>query len=130
MIDINKLTVGEAKEIAKLFQATLSEQVNVAELGVYQPPIHPMVGKHCIVRTYSAGVHIGTVEQVSATEVLLSSSRRLWSWKGAFTLSEAALHGVKEGSRLAETVPEVYLTQAVELIPTTEEARKSYDAFK
>jgi hypothetical protein len=57
------------------------------------------------------------------TEVVLSGARRLWRWSGANTLHEVALHGVdQENTRLSEAVERITLTQAVEVIPTTEEA--------
>jgi len=88
------------------------------------PKQHPFVGKHCVVRTYAAGVHIGTVESVDGTEVILKDSRRLWYWDKAFTLSAVAMSGVDtRNSKVAVTVPEILLSDMVELIPTTKEAR-------
>lgn len=88
-----------------------------------------MIGKHCVVRTYSAGVHIGTVEAKSGTNVILKGARRLWKWNGAFTLSEVATAGIsKSGSRMSVAVEIIELTEAVELIPTTEAARATYEA--
>lgn len=88
-----------------------------------------MVGKHCVVRTFTAGVHLGEVVAKNGTNVVLKDARRLWKWNGAFTLSEVAAKGVsKAGSRIAVSLPLIELTEAVELIPTTEEARATYDA--
>ena len=87
-----------------------------------------LVGRHCVVRTYSAGVHIGEVLAKDGTNVLLKDARRLWKWNGAFTLSEVAQSGIsKAGSRLAVAVPLIELTEAVELIPTSEAARAAFD---
>lgn len=87
-----------------------------------------MIGKHCVVRTYSAGVHLGEVVGREGTAVLLKDARRLWKWNGAFTLSEVASKGVsKTGSRIAVSVPLMELTEAVEIIPTTEAARATFD---
>jgi ferredoxin-fold anticodon binding domain-containing protein len=85
-----------------------------------------MIGKHCLVRTYSAGVHIGIVETINGTEVFLKNSRRIWRWEGAFTLSEVATKGVKKTSRIAIEIPEILLTQAIEIIPTTEAAQGTF----
>ena len=88
-----------------------------------------LIGQHCVVRTYTAGVHIGEVVAKDGTNVLLKDARRLWSWKGAFTLSEVATDGVsKTGSRISVALPLIELTQAIELIPTTEKARTKFDA--
>ena len=81
-----------------------------------------MLGKFVIVRTYSAGVHTGYLREVAGTTVILAEARRLWSWSSAFTLNEAALRGVGESSRISEPVPEIYLSQAIEVIPCSKEA--------
>lgn len=92
-----------------------------------------MIGKYVIVRTYSAGVHIGTLETHEGTEVLLKDARRLWYWKGAFTLNEVALEGIKTGSKLSAAVPHIMLTQAVEILPVAPEIEsllKNWEVYK
>jgi hypothetical protein len=92
-------------------------------------PEHSLLGKHVVVRTYSAGVHIGELAEKDGTSVVLKSARRLWKWSGAFTLSEVATAGIsKHGSRMSVAVPVIELTEAIELIPTTPEARATFDA--
>jgi uncharacterized protein DUF6948 len=89
---------------------------------------HPMLGRRCLIRTYSAGVHIGTVEKIDGMEVHLKDALRLWQWKGGgLSLSAVATNGIK-GGRLNRT-PEVYLTNAIEFIPTTEKAEASFVRF-
>jgi hypothetical protein len=70
-----------------------------------------------IVRTYSAGVHFGTLVSREGREVVLRDARRVWSWQGARTLSEMSLRGVADGSRISERVGEITLTEAIEIIP-------------
>ena len=48
-----------------------------------------------IVRTYSAGVFAGEVESIDGKTVVIKNARRLWYWKGAASLSELAVRGVK-----------------------------------
>ncbi len=86
-----------------------------------------MIGQFCVVRTFSAGVHLGTVTECNGTAVLLKNARRLWRWRGANTLSEVALHGVAEQSRISESVPVILLTQATEVIPCTKKARENLE---
>lgn len=88
-----------------------------------------MKGKYVIVRTYSAGVHAGILKSHKDTEVVLTKARRIWYWKGAFTLNEIANKGIGEGSKLSDVVPEILLTQSVEIIPCTKEAQKNLSAF-
>lgn len=83
-----------------------------------------MIGEFVIVRTYSAGVHVGTLAECSGTAVVLTDARRLWRWRGANTLSEVAVRGVDdEYSRISEPVPSILLTQAIEVIPCSPEAK-------
>lgn len=86
-----------------------------------------MIDKLVLIRTYSAGVHIGTLASHEGMVVKLLDARRLWSWSGANTLNEAATKGVstKEGTRISEPVPEIVLTQAIEIIPISVEAQES-----
>lgn len=88
----------------------------------------PFVGQHCVVRTYSAGVHLGTIQSRDGKSVVLSDARRLWRWFGAFTLSEVATKGVGKTSRISVVVPTLELTEAIEIIPTSEDARATFDA--
>lgn len=84
-----------------------------------------------LIRTYSAGVHIGYLKNRDGSIVTLLDSRRIWSWVGAFTCSELAMYGVSApaASRLSTTVPEIILTEAVEIIPCTEDARACFLAI-
>lgn len=80
------------------------------------------IGDIVLVRTYSAGVHFGTLARQNGKEVELQKARRIWSWVGANTLHEIALHGVGKDSRVSEPVPEIALTEAIEIIPMSEAA--------
>jgi hypothetical protein len=71
---------------------------------------------HVIVRTYSAGVHFGRLVERNGKEVRLANAKRLWYWKGANTLHEIALRGVGPGSKISDTVPDIVLLEAIEVI--------------
>ena len=92
---------------------------------------HPMLGKRCLVRTYSAGVHIGDVTYINpnnSMELKLENALRLWKWTGGgLSLSAVANNGIN-GGRLNKT-GEVYLTNVIELIPTTKQAEETYVKF-
>jgi hypothetical protein len=78
----------------------------------------PETGPEVLVRTYSAGVHIGTLAKREGREVSLTNARRLWSWSGAFTLSAVATKGVdRANSRISVNVPEIILLDAIEIMP-------------
>lgn len=87
---------------------------------------HQMLGRRCIIRTYSAGVHIGDIVYADGMEVKLENALRLWSWGGGnrLSLSAVANYGVTE-ARMNRT-GEVYLTNVIEMIPTTAIAEESF----
>lgn len=93
---------------------------------------HPFIGRHVIARCSGAGVHAGVLSAVygDGSSVILTNARRLWRWraKDGVALSGVAMHGIIADDSIIDTkVPEIALMGVVELIPTTEEARKSID---
>lgn len=124
MIDINSLTIGQAKELAALFGGAAQPQPQQPQTG-----LNGMIGKKCIVRTYSAGVWFGEIAEKSGNEVIVKNARRMWKWWAAegISLSAVALHGIKHAeSKIAEAVPAVWL-EAIELIPATTTAIASIE---
>ena len=123
-MNLDEMTIKEAREIAAMFGA-------IAAGKPEQKQPNPMLGKRCIIRTYSAGVHIGTVAWVNpdnSMEVKLTDALRLWKWEGGgLSLSAVANNGIK-GGRLNRT-GEVFLPNAIEYIPTTENAEETYLKF-
>lgn len=85
---------------------------------------------YVIVRTYSAGVFAGFLESRKGQEVVMSNARRLWYWKGAASLSQLALDGVKypEECKFPAPVSRVELLQAVEILDVTPKAKKIIEA--
>lgn len=83
---------------------------------------------YVVVRTYSAGVHVGDLVSRKGKEVTLRNARRIWRWQGANTLNEIALHGVGAGSRVAEAVPSIVLTEAIEIIVASKKAAANLKA--
>jgi len=71
-----------------------------------------------IIRTFSAGVHVGEVVSVENQKITLKNARRIWKWAGAFTLNAVATSGVtRKESRISVPVPEICLLDCVEIIP-------------
>lgn len=79
-----------------------------------------------VVRTHSAGVFAGYIESREGKEVTLKDAIRLWRWEGAASLSQLAMEGVSKvgGCKFAMPVYKVILTDAIEIIPTTETAKE------
>ena len=113
-MNINDMTIGQAKELAAMFASTSQSSAT----------LNSMVGKQVIIRTYSAGVWFGTLSEKSGNEVIISNARRMWRWFAAesISLSAVALYGIKEDkSQIAEAVPSVWL-EAIEIIPCSEKS--------
>ena len=89
-----------------------------------------MIGKICMVRTYSAGVFLGTLKERAGKEVTLTDARRMWYWDGAASLSQLATTGTSKPDkcRFPAPVNEVLLTEAIEIIPAPEAAIASIAA--
>ena len=84
-------------------------------------------GGYSIIRTYSAGVFAGYIESRDGKEGVITSARRLWYWSGAASLSQLAMEGVNrpEECKFPCEVPEIIVTEIIEILPCTEEARLS-----
>lgn len=79
-----------------------------------------------VVRTFSAGVHVGRLSRRDGADVTLTDARRVWRWRGANTLHELALRGCDEAySRVSEPVAMIELPGSIEIIATTPEAEKN-----
>jgi hypothetical protein len=87
--------------------------------------------KMVLVRTYSAGVHFGTLANREGKEVTLTGARRIWRWYGANTLNEIAIRGVDVSqSRISEPVALITLTEAIEIIDISPEAIANLESAK
>ena len=88
---------------------------------------------YVIVRTRSAGVFAGVLpkDQYCSTVTLLHA-RRLWYWKGAASLSELSVRGVKcpVECKFPAEVASVFLPEVIEILQVTPEAQRSIHRVK
>jgi uncharacterized protein DUF6948 len=80
-----------------------------------------------LVRTFSAGVHVGELRSRDGKEVTLENACRIWRWRGANTLSELSQKGASMSAytRISEPVPMIILTEAIEIITVDADAAKN-----
>lgn len=119
-MNIEDLTIGQARELVRLFGATSPVAT-----------VSPFIGRYVLVRCYSAGVHAGELVSQDGDIVILKNSRRLWQWKAkaGVALSGVAVNGLApSGSKVDVELPELMLTGVIETIPTSEAARESIRA--
>lgn len=79
---------------------------------------------YVIVRGDRSGVFFGVMVDRYGSEVTLSSVRKLWYWSGAAAVEQIAVDGVKNQKKckFTVTVDSIVITDAIQIIPCTEEA--------
>lgn len=130
--DAMERMVAQMEELKAMKEAVIAEaEAEMADSENEEAKTHPMFGRKCIIRTYSAGVHFGKVTYVNpnnSMEVKLADALRIWKWKnGGLSLSAIANNGMK-GGRVNYT-GEVYLTNAIEYIPVTAKAEATFAEY-
>ena len=78
-------------------------------------------GDMVIIRSKDSGVHYGIFSSRIGRVVELVNSRRIWTWDGAFTLSELAVHGTARPNNceFSIEVPEIEVLDTCEIIKMT-----------
>jgi hypothetical protein len=119
-MDIDDLTIKQAKELAAMFGSNTSE------------PSSPHIGKKCIIRTYASGVHFGELVAQHGRQVELQNARRLWRWDvvpHGISLSEVAVYGpTGSRSKICCVLAEMTLLDALEIIPCSVTAAEVIEA--
>jgi len=89
--------------------------------------LNEQIGEQVIIRTYSAGVHFGTLSKKMKNEVILLDSRRLFRFQcpESISLSDVALNGIDQSqSRICAEIPKIWL-EAIEIISVTQKCINS-----
>lgn len=117
-MDINDLTIGQAKELASMFGATTQTKKE-------------LMGEYVIVRCRDAGVHAGYLVDYEGRNVVLKDSRRLWYWVCAqrqHSLSGVASVGIDAAkSKIPAIVPTLILSDACEIMQATPVCQNSVE---
>lgn len=90
-----------------------------------------LLGNCVLVRTYSAGVHIGTLKEKDGQTVLLTNTKRIWYWDGACSLSQLSSEGSKNinNCKISVEVPNNLIEQVIEIMSVNDEVKKQiYEA--
>lgn len=80
--------------------------------------------QYFIVRTNRAGVFFGQIKEKSKDSVVMTDVRKLHYWDGAAAVEEIAMIGTKipNGCRFTVTIPEMEISDPIQIIPCTDEA--------
>lgn len=90
------------------------------------------INKYYIVRGDRSGVFFGRINYQDDKEVQMTNARCIWYWCGAASIVELAQNGVKypDKCKFTVAVEEITITDAIEIIPCTEEATAIIKAVK
>lgn len=96
-----------------------------------QSILQPLIGKKVLIRSYSSGIHFGTLEQAQPLQdrliTKLLNSRRIHYWNGACSCSQIAEDGITSG-RVAITLPTLVVADVIEIIPLSERATSNLES--
>jgi|SRR3990167_4604728 len=111
---------------------TIDDVVYIKADSIFQNEVSNKDLPYMMVRTYSAGVFAGYLAERNGQECRLLRARRIWYWDGASSLSQLATSGTTkpENCKFPCEVSEVILTQVIELIPITSNAKNSINLVK
>lgn len=123
-MNLNDLTIGQAKELAALFSGVSNTQPSSNQV---------LIGEYVIVRCRDAGVHAGILKSYNGREAVLAESRRLWYWKPANNqkyLSGCAVAGLHPDSKVGAFISLIVLTETCEIIACEQAAKVSISGAK
>jgi len=122
-MNINDLTIGQARELAAMFGSTTTPATSPAAAKGDERPV--------IVRSRDAGVQYGYLLGYEGSTVHLRDARQMWSWTAAEggTLLDCATHGVKAG-KFSATASRVTVLSACAIIDVSAKALPSLERAK
>ena len=82
---------------------------------------------YVIVRGNRSGVFFGELKERNGQDVELLNARKLWYWDGAAAVEQIAKDGVKNpgACKFTVSVDSMMITDAIQIIPCTDAAKKS-----
>lgn len=121
-MNLDELTIGQAKELANLFKGEipLRKESNILKSAI---------GKYVIVRTRNEGINCGVVEGADETGCVISEARRIYYHKPKDTnlswyegVAETGLH---KDSKISGVVSKKYIIEDYSFTICSKEAEKS-----
>lgn len=85
-----------------------------------------------IVRCDRSGVFYGEIKSRNGQEVVMANVKNIYYWSGAGSVMHLASDGVSRPSncKFTVTVPELVLTDAIQIIPCSDKAVQSLDSVR
>lgn len=118
-MNINDLTIGQAKELASMLGGKCSKSSMLDSL----------VGKYVICRSQNEGINAGYVQELDETGVILKECRRIWYHKPKDTNQSwyegVANSGLSDDSKISAPVESKAIIEDYSLTVCTSEAEES-----
>ena len=123
MLDIDKLTIGEVKELQKLLGGALSSSSVASVNGNI---FNDVIGRYVIVRSRNEGINVGYVRALDETGIVITNVRRLYyhkpldlkmSWYEGIATS-----GCSSDTKISNEVEEKYIIEDYSITMCTKEA--------
>jgi hypothetical protein len=117
-MNINELTIGEAKELACLFGQSKCSSIMKSQIG-----------KYVIVRSRNEGINAGILAEADETGCVLNEARRIWYHKPKDKKTAwyegVAVSGLDSSSKVSCPVEAKIIVEDYSIILCTNEAKKS-----
>ena len=124
-MNINDLTIGQAKELTAMFGAVAAKE---------SPLLKSMIGKYVIVRSRNEGINAGTVINADDTGIILGDARRIWYHKPKDTAMAwyegVSVSGLSSDSKAAVPVAEKVIMEDYSITVCTDTAKASIQEHK
>lgn len=119
-VNIDSLTIGDAKALAAMFGSAAKTPDTIGQLG-----------RKVIIRSRDAGVIYGEYAGNDGSTVSVTNARQLWKWTAAqgISLIDVATYGVKKSDcKFSPAQATVTVFNACALIDVTDTAAASIEA--
>jgi len=99
-MDLDQLTIGEAKELATMFANQVPSNSVATGSG--------LIGKYAIVRSNNEGINAGVISEMDETGIIIKEARRIWYHRPADKklawYEGVALSGLDDSSKVSAEV--------------------------
>ena len=124
-MDINDLTIGQAKELSKMFASNQSDRSSLLD---------DIIGCYVIVRSRNEGINSGYVKAADDTGIILTQARRIHHHipldKNMSWYEGVATSGLCVGSKISNAVEEKIIIEDYSITKCTNLAEKSIRNYK
>ena len=122
MIDINKLTIDEIKELQGLLGGILGKTNVSKESSIF----NDVIGKYVVIRSRNEGINVGYVKALDDTGIIITKARRLYYHKPLDLKMSwyegVASSGCSDDTRMSNEVEEKYIIEDYSITLCTKEA--------